>query len=280
MSDPIFTGTMAQMTWEEIEKAGQEGQIVLWPVSVLEEHGPHMSIAVDIYIACLVAHLVQEQLREKKIKSVIAPPNYWGINNVTAAFPGSFTLRKETFKALLLDTLDALKRWGFEQVFILDMHGDVNHRSTLLQGISEARIACGTRAMAILPSRYARYAGLTGKEDYLMLIEDGANPIPFQAFTNTQDMHAGALETSFMQRFYPEEVNLERAKTLKPTQFEPEDWKGWASGWSDARKVIPYGYNGDPASINPALAEKFMVAEAASISKVIASSLCRENPKE
>lgn len=273
MDNHIFAGTMAQMTWQQIEKAGQEGQIVLWPVSVLEEHGPQMSIAVDIYIACWLALRVQEMLREKGIRSVIAPPNYWGINNVTAAFPGSFTLRKETFKALILDTLASLKRWGFEYVFLIDLHGDVNHRAALLEGVKEARIACGTRARAIMPSRYARYAGLTGKEEYLLLIEDGANPIPFDAFTATQDMHAGALETSFMQRFYPEEVDTELAKTLKPTVFQPEDWKFWASGWSDAPKVIPDGYNGDPASLNPALAEEFMRAEAASIYQVIASFL-------
>jgi hypothetical protein len=62
---------------------------------------------------------------------------------------------------------------------------------------------------------------------------------------------------------------------LKPTLFAPEDWKDWARGWSDARKVIHYGYNGDPASLNPELAEEFMLAEAASISKVIESSLIR-----
>jgi hypothetical protein len=64
------------------------------------------------------------------------------------------------------------------------------------------------------------------------------------------------------------------------TQFESEDWKGWASGWSDARKVIPYGYNGDPASINPELAETFILAEAASVSRVIENFLRSGNPKE
>jgi creatinine amidohydrolase len=273
MNASIFDGTMSQMTWVEIEKAGQEGKIVLWPISVLEEHGPQLSIAVDIYLSCCLARLVQKQLLEKNIDSIIAPPNYWGINNVTAAFPGSFSLRKETFKALLCDILGSLKRWGFERVYLIDLHGDINHREALINGIRDARVACGTRAMGIVPRRITNKVGLSGKEDYLLFIEDDANPIPFTAFTKTQDMHAGSLETSFMQRFHPSEVNLEIAKDLKPTIFESKDWKGWANGWSDARKVIPYGYNGDPATLNPQLAEEYMVAEAASITQVILSSL-------
>jgi creatinine amidohydrolase len=174
---------------------------------------------------------------------------------------------------LLFDILSALKRWGFEQVFIFDLHGDVTHRGALLEGIREARIGCGTRAVRIMPRRYGRYAGLTGKEEHVLLIEDDANSIPFNAFTDVPDIHAGALETSFMQRFHPDQVDVERARTLPPTQLKPEDWKGWASGWSDARRVIPAGYNGDPARLNPQLAAQFMAAEAAGISKVIETYL-------
>jgi creatinine amidohydrolase/Fe(II)-dependent formamide hydrolase-like protein len=127
--------------------------------------------------------------------------------------------------------------------------------------------------MGIVPRRITNKVGLSGKEDYFLFIEDDANPIPFTAFTKTQDMHAGSLETSFMQRFHPNEVNLEIAKDLKPTIFESKDWKGWANGWSDARKVIPYGCNGDPATLNPQLAEAYIIADAASITQVILSSL-------
>jgi creatinine amidohydrolase len=273
MGYPILEDTMAVMTWPEIERHGREGTVVLWPSTVLEEHGPHLPIAVDLYIGVVLGRPVKERLSRQGIASIVAPPNYWGINNVTAAFPGSFALRQETLKALLYDTLASLKRWGFERVYLLDLHGDVNHRRAMLDGVAQARIGCGTRAMCIIPYRYVRYAGFTGKEEHLLIQPPDANSIPLTAFTGRQDIHAGALETSFMQRYYPEQVDLEKAGMLQPTVFRPQDWIKWASGWSDAREVVPQGYNGDPASIHPELAEAFMNGEAESITQLIASSL-------
>ena len=76
-----------------------------------------------------------------------------------------------------------------------------------------------------------------------------------------------------MQRYYPEQVDVEKARTLRPSVFQPQDWPKWASGWSDAREVVPEGYNGDPASIVPELAEAFMDCEAESIAQLVTTHL-------
>jgi len=273
MNCSILEDTMATMTWGEIEQHGQDGAVVLWTISVLEEHGPHLPIAVDVYYGCVLGRKIKEQLAQCGVLALIAPPYYWGINNVTAAFPGSFSVRQDTLKAALYDTLASLKRWGFDRVFMFESHGDVNHRRTVLDGIAEARVGCGTRAMGIVPYRYARYAGLTGKEEHLLILPQDTNPIPLTEFTPHQDIHAGALETSFMQRYCPEQVDVEKARHLSSTMFRPADWKKWASGWADARAVVPQGYNGDPASIKPELAEAFFDEEARSTAQLIASYL-------
>ena len=49
MGYSLFDETMVDMAWPEIEKAAQEGAIVLLPTGVIEEHGPHMGLAMDIY---------------------------------------------------------------------------------------------------------------------------------------------------------------------------------------------------------------------------------------
>jgi creatinine amidohydrolase len=180
---------MAAMTWPEIERHGREGTLLLWSSTVMEEHGPHLPIAVDLCISVVLSRMVKEWLSWKGITAIIVPPNYWGINNVTAAFPESFTLRQETLKTLLYDTLASLKRWGLDRVYLFDLHGDVNHRRAMLEGVAQARIGCGTRAMCIIPYRYARYVGFTGKEDHLLIQPPDANGIPFSAFTEHQDIH-------------------------------------------------------------------------------------------
>lgn len=59
MGYSIFDETMVDMTWTDIEKVVQEGAIALLPTGVIEEHGPHMGLAVDIYIAYLLCKLTE-----------------------------------------------------------------------------------------------------------------------------------------------------------------------------------------------------------------------------
>ncbi|MCJ7582652.1 MAG: creatininase family protein, partial [Candidatus Aminicenantes bacterium] len=46
----IFQETMADMTWQEVEKAAAEGAVILTNTSVIEEHGPHMDCGIDAYL--------------------------------------------------------------------------------------------------------------------------------------------------------------------------------------------------------------------------------------
>ena len=51
MAYSIFAGTMADMTYLQVEEAAAQGLPVLFPVAVIEEHGPHLPLATDTYIA-------------------------------------------------------------------------------------------------------------------------------------------------------------------------------------------------------------------------------------
>ena len=50
----VFTGTIADLTWPEVESAGQRHAIMLLPVAVIEQHGPHLPLATDVYGAYLL----------------------------------------------------------------------------------------------------------------------------------------------------------------------------------------------------------------------------------
>lgn len=43
--------TMLGMTYEEIEQSVANEDLVLVPVGVVEEHGPHMPLGTDIYVS-------------------------------------------------------------------------------------------------------------------------------------------------------------------------------------------------------------------------------------
>ena len=47
----IFKDTMSEMTYEQVEKLVEQEAIVLFPVGIIEEHGPHLPLGTDIYLA-------------------------------------------------------------------------------------------------------------------------------------------------------------------------------------------------------------------------------------
>ena len=88
----IFDETMVDLSWDKLDELIKEEAVVLLPTGVIEAHGPHMGLGVDTYGSYIKCKLVKELLESKGIKTLIAPPYYWGINNMTGDFPGSFTV--------------------------------------------------------------------------------------------------------------------------------------------------------------------------------------------
>jgi creatinine amidohydrolase len=244
----IFEETMAHMTYVQIEEAARKGAIVLFPTGVIEEHGPHLPLAVDVYGSYLQSRAIKEELEVKEIKALIAPPFYWGVNIATGSFGGSFTSREETVVSVLSDAMACLKRWGFDQVFFINHHMDGGHVKALNKAIQKARMEIGIGAFWVIDQFFAKRLGLKKDEPHLLihksLMASGPPPVNL-------NIHAEAYETSFMWHYLPDLVNFEVWKTLKPTNLTLKDLEVWSRGGSEARGVTPQGYFGDPMSANP-----------------------------
>lgn len=266
MGYSIFDETMVDMTWTDIEKAAGEKTIVLLPIGVIEEHGPHMGLGVDAYCSYLVSKLTKQGLEERGIKTLIAPPFYWGINYATGSFPGSFTVRKETMKAMIYDILACLGRWGFSYVFSINWHGDHHHNMAILEALREARTETGIRAYYILRALDARRFNLSGKESHVIVQKDTRSPGPSPKYF---EIHADSLETGIMQHYFPKQVNSKLARKLKSTDLTRRDLMQWRQGWSDAKRITPQGYFGDPAGSDPSEAKKFIQRHVGDIADLI-----------
>ena len=107
------------MTWLEVERAARNGAVVLWGLGVIEEHGRHLPLGTDVYLPYATLKLARRRLTDRGVEALIAPPFYWGINNVTGSFPGSFTVRPDTMRALMLDVFSSLRKDGFEAIFCI-----------------------------------------------------------------------------------------------------------------------------------------------------------------
>jgi creatinine amidohydrolase len=270
MGYSIFDETMVDIPWPEIEKAAEENAVVLLPTGVIEEHGPHMSLAVDIYCSCLTCKLVRQKLKAIGINALISPPYYWGINNATGAFPGSFTVRKSTMKALLHDLLTSLKNWGFSRVFNINWHGDYDHNIAILEAVKEARKDLDLDARCVVRGFDARRLGLSGKEPHVIMQPALRFESPPPKYL---EIHAESVETGIMHRYYPNSVDIETAKKLQSTDLGLEDLMVWRHGGSDARNMTPQGYFGDPASFEKANAEEIVENLAKEIAGLIAAAI-------
>ena len=90
MGYSVFTDTMVDMPWPQVEAAARRGAAALLPVGIIEEHGPHMGLGVDTYSAYLVAVRAKKALAARGVEVLVAPPQYWGISPATGIFGGTF----------------------------------------------------------------------------------------------------------------------------------------------------------------------------------------------
>ena len=57
---------MADMKWTDVKRYAEENAVVLLPMGVIEEHGPHLCLATDIYTAHIYCNAVKQNLVVKR----------------------------------------------------------------------------------------------------------------------------------------------------------------------------------------------------------------------
>jgi creatinine amidohydrolase len=263
----IFHETMVDMTWQEVEKAAKDGAIILLNTAVIEEHGPHMVNGIDSYLGSLWCKLTRRKLESKGIKTLIAPPFYWGINRSNNDFPGTFTAREETLEAVLHDTLSSLKSWGFTRIFNINSHGDRNHGKVIQETLDKASKTLNIHACFLLSEERAKRTPFSGEEPHILFFK---SPALEKTPPKYLDVHAGRLETGIVAGYLPGLVNVELARTLKPTRLTRFKAARWIK---DVRKVTPLGYAGDPAAFDMEEAKKYVEELTSNMADAIAKEL-------
>jgi creatinine amidohydrolase len=79
-----------------------------------------------------------------------------------------------------------------------------------------------------------------------------------------------------MVYYFPEQVDVELAKTLKSTDLTTKDLLEWDQSWNDARRITPLGYFGDPASFNPEASRQRIENSVESMANLIESFMKRK----
>lgn len=282
----IFAGTLADMTWPQVEVAGASNVPLLVPVAVIEQHSRHLPLATDTYGAYLICSLIQKNMADRGVEVLIAPPFYFGVNATTSMFPGSINIRPSTMKMMLIEILENYARWGLRRQFIVNHHGDPQHNRAIVEAIQTLREQ-GVETTYFLGGMIqgfvdAAYQG-TFKQP-LPLAGDAVLRTPESEETRAAtvrltrstglDIHAGERETSLIMRWFPEtmaqDVNFAQLQAVPETAREFAEAE--ASGrW---RELSPCGHIGNPAVATPENGEIYAL-EAADMAAALADFLGR-----
>lgn len=108
---------LEDMNWMDVERYLERDDRVVVVVGACEQHG-YLSLLADIRIPLAVAQQACE--REGVL---IAPPLPYGISPYFTAYPGTLSLRTETFAAVVREMIEGLLAQGFRRVLMSNGHG-------------------------------------------------------------------------------------------------------------------------------------------------------------
>lgn len=108
---------LATMTSPEAAEAVARSGTAVVPIGSIEQHGPHLPNGTDTMAAELVARAVAD-----KLDAVYAPFGPYGVTPIHAGHPGTVTLRRQTFEALLTDICTELHGMGVHTFVLVNWH--------------------------------------------------------------------------------------------------------------------------------------------------------------
>lgn len=189
------------LTWQDVAAMPDRGNVVIiQPIGAIEQHGPHLPLAVDAAISVAVLGRALAQL-DAAVPAYALPPLYYGKSNEHWHFPGTITLSAQTLLAVLTEVAESVYRAGFRKLVLMNSHGG---QPQIMEIVARD-----------LHQTYS---------DFMVFPLFTWN-VPHQAGEWLSDrekafgIHAGDAETSVMLAIMPEQVRMEKAVREYPQQL-------------------------------------------------------------
>jgi creatinine amidohydrolase len=192
------------LTWTDINAMpDKENVVIIQPVGAIEQHGPHLPIAVDSAISLGVLGKALGKLDENT-PAYALPCLYYGKSNEHWSFPGTITLTAETLLRVIHEMAESIYRSGFRKLVLMNSHG-------------------GQPQVMEIAARdiHQQYPDFLVFPLFTWRAPHNAGEI-FSEYELEYGIHAGDAETSILLSLLPEQVKMERAVREYP-QGLPED---------------------------------------------------------
>lgn len=184
---------MFNMTVKDIVEGLEQTRTVILPVGIVEQHGYHLPVSVDIHNSVQIAERASEATG-----CFVTPPVHYNFSGGT--LPGTINITPQVFSLVLMDICQSLVLQGFTNVIILLGHGGT-------ESCAAARDAA-EQFQRLRPE-------MTGVNVCLVPFWE-MSPTYMESIAN-KDYHAGLYETSLMLYWKPELVKMEQAMLDEPS---------------------------------------------------------------
>lgn len=223
-----------EMTSEEAGKAIREADFVLLPTGSLEQHSLHLPLSTDSIRAEHLARYLAENSKDLKI--VVLPTLKYGLSEHHINFPGTITLKDETYMNMIFEIAWSLKKHGAKRLLVMNFHG--GNIQAIKLALLRVERELGLKTYFVHWTEFARD-----------LIKEYGKEVPYG--------HSGFYETSMVMLFRPDLVREEKMREQEyrgPPRRELPFTKVLA--YFDER--YPTGGIGDPRLASKEFAEKLV----------------------
>ena len=204
-----------EMTWQDI--AGAAGATARWiavlPLAAVEQHGPHLPLGVDTYIAEAYLARVQKLL-PADLPVTFLPVQRIGVSAEHLSFPGTLTLSAATAMAAWTELGESLARAGVRKLVLVTSHGGNVAAMELVA--RDLRTRLGMLAVTVGWHRFG--------------YPDGA----FSADEKKHGIHGGDIETSLMLAAQPATVRMAEAPNATPATIAMAGEFKWLGAYRPA----------------------------------------------
>ncbi|MFC7336962.1 creatininase family protein [Haloferula chungangensis] len=182
---------LENQNWSEISKLQKEhGGMLLLPMGATEQHGPHLPVAMD---TLLVEKLCQKVSARTGVP-VMSALRYTVSQGHTPKWPGTFSLRHETFIAVLRELAGWAEATGWKRLLLVNSH---------FGNDAPARVAVDQLRLELM-----------GRLQVGLVHVFQLNDEIWRSYTDDAgDLHANRAETSLMLHLCPELVDRAAMQT-------------------------------------------------------------------
>jgi creatinine amidohydrolase/Fe(II)-dependent formamide hydrolase-like protein len=148
--DGIDSVWIEELTWMEVRDAIEEGKTtVIVPTGGMEQNGPYLATGKHNYVLQGACEGIARELGNALCAPIVklVPEGDWEPPSSHMRYPGTISLREETFRAVLEDVGMSMKTSGFtDVVYIGDSGGNQRGMEAAAAALNERWAGSGARA--------------------------------------------------------------------------------------------------------------------------------------